>query len=292
MTKPDSGAAAAPDGVGTEGRGGGGVSVAFLGADGIGKREIVTAVAARCNAEGRPARRVSWQRHLGEQHPTGYPSVDLERMWLDLYRMFFAEAAVGGQQVDVPETFEQLAAHGVLSRLSDLPVTGIRPEAPVTTAWVELAGHTLLQHAVVRPLVAAGTVVLQDSLGVKNVVKSLLMAESGDPASVAALAATRAAVLDYFGRGLAPDLGFHLVGDPSRVLATKGANGIGVFDSLRVFGRDPVRSFLELQERCAAEYAAFATRFGWRQVDIRADGAADREAVVDEIMAVLRSATG
>lgn len=241
-----------------------GLDVAFLAIDGVGK-PLVAEVERRCAAEGVPVRRLSWQSAFGE--PEGD---QLESLWLDLYRVFFTDALVGSTPLAVPDSAAALAADPVLGRLKGLPVLGVRPEGPPSTGWLEVGGHTVFHHAVVRPLVAAGTVVLQESIGIKNVLTSLLMAEHLAPDAAAAFADARRCVREYFGVGLAPDLGIHLVGTP--VLPPV----VGPFDSFAAFGADPEESYLELQGKCAREYAEFAADHGWVVLDPAEPGAADR----------------
>ncbi|WP_265648742.1 hypothetical protein [Streptomyces tauricus] len=160
--------------------------------------------------------------------------------------------------------------------------------SPLATGWLEMAGHSLLYHYVVQPLIDEGHVVIQDSLGIKNVLKSLFMAEFIAPQHAAALATVRDHVKDYFGRVLAPRVGIYLREDPARVLEVKKTERIGVFDNYHAFGGDPRRTFLDLQSDCAREYENFARTHGWQIVDVNtaaeATGSAS-ERVADTILA-------
>ncbi|WP_404191395.1 hypothetical protein [Streptomyces tauricus] len=139
-----------------------------------------------------------------------------------------------------------------------------------------------------QPLIDEGHVVIQDSLGIKNVLKSLFMAEFIAPQHAAALATVRDHVKDYFGRVLAPRVGIYLREDPARVLEVKKTERIGVFDNYHAFGGDPRRTFLDLQSDCAREYENFARTHGWQIVDVNtaaeATGSAS-ERVTDTILA-------
>ncbi|MGW6015222.1 hypothetical protein [Streptomyces sp. NPDC055210] len=249
-----------------------GFGVQILGIDGLGKREVLPVVERRCAAAGLSVRRVSWQSELAAAVDSGrlgeYPYNELERLWLELFPVFFADATVAGRRVETPRSFAELRDSGLVERLKKSGITGMRPVSPLATGWLETAGHSLLHHSVVRPLIDEGHVVIQDSLGIKNVLKSLFMAEFAAPGHAAALAAVRAHVKDYFGRVLAPRVGIYLREDPARVLAAKNAESIGVFDTYHAFGGDPGRTFLDLQSDCAREYESFARTHGWQIVDV------------------------
>jgi hypothetical protein len=264
-----------------------GFNVDILSIDGFGKKSLIPGVEERCASAGLPITRVSWQRVLTKATSSGrlgeYPYNELERLWLELFPVFFADASVAGRRLEVPDSFEELAEHNLMGQLRPAKITGMRPASPLATGWLEVAGHTLLHDAVVRPLITEGHVVVQESLGVKNVIKSLFMAEFGAPDQTAALAATRHYVLEYFGRALAPRLGIYLKEDPEAVLAVKGADAIGVFDNFSAFGGDPGQTFLDLQYRCASEFEEFASAHGWVTVDVRDTSSSGREAAADAL---------
>ncbi|WP_189702189.1 hypothetical protein [Streptomyces chromofuscus] len=230
-------------------------------------------VEERCAAAGVPVKRVTWQRVLEEAANTGrlgeYPYDELARLWLELFPVFFADADIDGRLLDPPRSIAELAESDLMARLHGADIRGMRAVSPLATGWLEMAGHTLLQDAVVRPLVAEGHVVLSESLGVKNVIKSLFMAEFCAPEEGAALSAVRSHVQEYFGRALAPELGIYLKEDPAAVLAAKGAESIGVFDNFRAFGGDPGTTFLQLQSSCLEVFEEFAWTHGWVTVDVR-----------------------
>ncbi|PSM40844.1 hypothetical protein C6Y14_22785 [Streptomyces dioscori] len=269
-----------------------GFGVQVLGIDGLAKRELLPVVERRCRAAGLSVRRVSWQSELAAAVAGGrigeYPYNELERLWLELFPVFFADATVAGRPVETPRSFAKLHESGLVEHLKRSGITGMRPVSPLATGWLEMAGHSLLHHSVVRPLIDEGHVVIQDSLGIKNVLKSLFMAEFSAPGHAPALTAVRDHVKDYFGRALAPRVGIYLREDPARVLAAKNARTIGVFDTYHAFGGDPGQTFLDLQTDCAREYENFARTHGWTIVDAHdaaeATGSAS-EKVTDTILA-------
>ncbi|MFD6286229.1 hypothetical protein [Streptomyces sp. NPDC060205] len=251
-----------------------GFGVQILGIDGLGKGELLPVVERRCTAAGLSVRRVSWQGELAAATAGGrlgeYPYNELERLWLELFPVFFADATVAGRRVEAPRSFAELRGSGLVEHVKKSRITGMRPASPLATGWLEMAGHSLLYHSVVQPLVDEGHVVIQDSLGIKNVLKSLFMAEFSAPEHAAALTAVRAHVRDYFGRVLAPRVGIYLREDPARVLAARKAENIGVFDNYHAFGGDPGQTFLDLQSDCAREYETFARTHDWTIVDVNA----------------------
>ncbi|MEO3973607.1 hypothetical protein [Streptomyces sp. CAU 1734] len=273
-----------------------GLSVMVLGIDGSSKKSLMAGVDERCAAAGVAIKRVSWQRVVAEAASMGrldeYPYNELSRLWLELFPVFFADSGIDGRALDPPESIRELLEGEFMARLHAAEIHGMRAVSPLATGWLEMAGHTLLQEAVVRPLVADGHVVIQESLGVKNVIKSLLMAEFCAPAEGAVLSDLRSHVQDYFGRALAPQLGIHLREDPAAVLAAKGADSIGVFDNFRAFGGSPGETFIDLQSGCLEVFEEFVSTNGWATVDARDSSPAGQEkvteAVVDAILAEVR----
>lgn len=262
-----------------------GVNVALLALDGVEKHFLVERLEARLRDSGLPVERVSWQRHLASADPSArsYPTGDLAAAWVDLFRIFFGGAAIDGQPLAPPESYDDVLASGIMTRLRTASVNGIRASSPLSSGWVELAAHTTLHRGVVVPALERGIVVLQESLGVKNVLKSLLMAEYLDPGEPEAFVEMRLFVHQYFGSTLAADVGVYLDADPAVLLSRTGGRDVSAFDSYRLLGGDPVESYIRLQRNCAREFGAFARASGWL-VEDATDGDGDTvDRVVDMV---------
>jgi len=268
--------------------------VSVLGIDGLDKKAFMAEVAARCAAAGLSVRQVSWQGVLADADRRGqldeYPYNELQRLWQALFPVFFGDARADGRRLDEWDSPSEPSGEDYVRRVRPALITGMRPAFPLATSSLEMAGHTLLHHSVVYPLMADGHVVIQNSLGVKNVIKSLFMAEFAAPEQAASLASMRRSVREYFGVGLSPVLGVYLKEDPAAVVNAKGAANLGIFDSFRLFGGDPVRTFAELQARCAAEFEEFASEYGWLTVDFRDASAQGRAVAADQLAAAIVTA--
>jgi len=248
-----------------------GLNVVILGIDGADKKKLVDLVEQQCIANELSVRRVSWQRELATAQRDGlldqHPYDELQRLWLGLFELFFADARIDGKRFVPPKSLTEIYDTQIIDRLKMVSIEGVRPASPFAVAWLELAGHTLLYHSVVQPFIAQGKVVIQDSLGLKNVTKSLFMAGFVKPEQKNLLAETRKQVQRYFARGIAPDLGVYLQEEPADVLAFTDPKEIGVFDCYSLFGGDAERTFLELQGDCAVEFEACARHHEWLNVE-------------------------
>jgi hypothetical protein len=268
-----------------------GASVGLLCLDGVAKKPFLAELLRRLGDGGRTVRQVSWQRELAaggvDGHNGEFPHRELERNWLDLYRLFFAEATIDGRPLKIPHSYSELARDGLMARLQAAEITGMRASAPLATGWLEMSGHTLLYYGVIGPMVARGDIVVQDSLGVKNILKSLFMAEYAGSLSPEAAVRVRRGVQRYFGGPLAPDVGVHLVEDPDDILAARIGAGIGLFDSYRAFGADTVASFVALQRSCAAEFAEFSAAHGWLRIDLRGATAGDYAKAAEQVVSAV-----
>ena len=253
--------------------------VAILAIDGADKDALVAEIRDRCEAAARPVTAVSWQsflsRHAGER---AFPVEELDRLWSLAFRLFFAGAQHDGAPIELPETFAALADDETAAKLAELPIEGFHATGPLHTALVELAGFSVLHHHVIRPRVAAGHVVVQQSPPFKNLTKSLLMARAVDARVAPFAAALRQLAREAAGALLAPDVGIYVAADVGAALAarTAGAGEPGIFESVRFVGADPRESFTWLQGQCAEEFERFAADFGWQRIDAGdvADGAA------------------
>ena len=241
-----------------------GVSVAVLALDGVDKKPVVSRLTEALRGNGLDSKRISWQRYLAKSGADpGDPGTDLDALWVDVFRVFFGGATADGRAPELPASFRDSAEKDILAGLRDTRVQGMRPASPLATAWIELAAHTMLHHGVVRPLLAKGLVVVQESLGVKNLIKSLHMAEYLDPAHGPAFAGMREFVKQHFGSSFAPDVGVFLDDDPADLLARDGGRQIGALDSFELFGGEREETFLRLQTACRADFGDFARTHGW-----------------------------
>jgi hypothetical protein len=259
----------------------GGLHVALLGMDGLGKSSRTRELAERVRASGRAVHLVSWRRFLEQDGPRTYPRDELERLWVQSFRLYFGGATTAdGTPLDLPTSYRDLNARGGTEYLNGTELAGMHGAGPLAAAWVELAANTLLHRAVIRPLVEAGAIVLQESYGYKHLAKLLALAAQLSPELTDAARAGQGLMAAYFGGYLVPDVGIHLSGDPALALKWRMSERgrLGLFESLASAGADPAESFLRVQGESAGLFAEFARANGWVEVTVvEAEPAVNRE---------------
>ena len=272
--------------------------VGILGIDRI-EKEPFLCVMERCLRQaGVGVTWISWQRRLAEMAaPNGgrcaqSADFELERLWLDVFRLYFEGARIDGRPLRIPASYKEMVDGDFVGQLRRGVIRGLNGESVLAGAWLEVAGFSILHHQIVRPLVESRGVVIQRSMGFKNVLKSLVIAEALDPELVVVVRAGIDFVSELFGIALRPDIGIYLVADPCRIVVRGTPGEVGVFESLRLAGRDPLEGFRELQCRCASEFERFAEKHGWIRVDVMDDLAQDFEHLGERIADVILKSLG
>lgn len=248
-----------------------GAHVAMLGIDGLGKTTLTEELAELARCRGRDVHLVSWRGYLENGGARVYPRDQLERLWVQSFRLYFGTARTpDGAPVELPTSYADLDARGGTGYLDDLPLTGMHGRGPLAAAWIELAANTILHQAVIRPLVDAGGIVLQESFGYKHLAKLFTVAAAVSPELAAPCRTGQALVAGLFGGPLRPDFGIHLAGDPELALAwRKAQNGRpGTFESLEAAGEDPWASFLRVARESTRLFDSFAASHGWIRAEM------------------------
>ncbi|MFD0420784.1 nucleoside/nucleotide kinase family protein [Streptomyces parvus] len=164
-----------------------GCSIAFLGMDGVGKSTLAQELERRLTQRGRPVALLSRREYLKKQ-PDGFVGATITGLYEGSLRTLYGFAGLGdggtlGERFPPPPA--DLMARDFEMLLDGAEITSNDPRALTASMLCEIAGHMMFRTAVVLPAVAQGQVVIEDTHGIKMVVKQYLLATSllapGDP---------------------------------------------------------------------------------------------------------------
>jgi thymidylate kinase len=242
-----------------------GFVVGFLGIDGLGKSTLASALAEQLECAGVDVVQVSWRRSL-EETARPWPRVALQQLWLETYRLLLAGSTTVDGPVEIPRSYEAWRDSAAEERLArERPTGAARSCGPLAAALVEVAGNLVVHDEVVVPAVERGAVVIQASLGVKNVIKELLVAHrlNADAQELVLVDA----LITHFRTSpfLRPDVGLLVDGPPELALQWKLAEKgrLGLFEDYTAAGDRGTASFLELQSRSADIFRDLARSWSW-----------------------------
>lgn len=253
-----------------------GLTVAFLGIDGIGKSTLCRAFEERLRANGLEVVTVAWRSAL-EQTTAPWPAVPLQQLWLESFRSLYGAGLRDGAPLDIPRGYDEWRSGDWERHLAAEPVTGNKASGALAAAFVEIAGNIVLASEVTRPAVARGAIVVQESYPLKHVLKELAVAErlavtgrgEGDPAAgpVAELTGALRGCLELFFSSplLRPDLGI-LVDGPSTYAyrwRTAQNGAIGALEDFGPAGERSEESFSRMQDETAKLFREYADAWGW-----------------------------
>lgn len=253
-----------------------GFDIGLVGMDGIGKSTLASALCELLGAHGQ-VERVSWESSIRE-HPSRFAVDGLKELGLSAYRTMYGAAHAPDLDLAAtfPSTWDEFVATGYEANLSGLRVTSNDPRGIVNSAFVETAGNLFLRMHVVEPRLAEGTIVVQESYGVKHVVRALVMArwqmrEQWDDASVNAVDAIMPALTRAFRCWAAPRVPVLVTGAPELAASWRAQQQdyVGVAEDLSTIGHEAAGSYVEFQRECAAAYEELAAAEGWLVVRMR-----------------------
>ncbi|MEV6165585.1 hypothetical protein AB0L71_27455 [Streptomyces sp. NPDC052052] len=253
-----------------------GMTVAFLGIDGIGKSTLCRAFEEHVRRSGQDVVTVTWRAAL-EETAAPWPAVPLQQLWLESFRTLYGAGERDGEPLDIPRGYDEWRDKGWERHLAAEPVMRNRASGALAAAFVEIAGNILLASEVTRRALARGAVVVQESYPVKHVLKELAVAErlaaegdlDGDPAAgpVGELVRIVRGILDLiFGSALLrPDVGILVDGPSSYAYRWRTAqNGaVGALEDYGPAGERSEESFSRLQDETAKLFREYAHAWGW-----------------------------
>ena len=262
-----------------------GLTVAFLGIDGIGKSTLCRAFEERLRASGLEVVTVAWRSAL-EETAAPWPAVPLQQLWLESFRTLYGAGLRDGRPLDIPRGYDEWRSGGWEKHLAAEPVTGNRASGALAAAFVEIAGNIILASEVTRDALARGAVVVQESYPLKHVLKELAVAErlaeagrgGSDPAAepVAELAGVLRGCLEMFFSSalLRPDVGIFVDGPSSYAYRWRTAqNGaIGALEDYGPAGERSEESFSLMQDETAKLFREYAETWGWIRHEVDDSG--------------------
>ena len=201
-----------------------GLNLVFTGIDGIGKSTVATAVAGELRSRGHRVVTPSWRDYLRPDPDDPRARVLGPPLLATLGALYagargqdgaalLETAPDGGRSLvsgtGVPWVTDDQRGHGIASH---------SPDALLAAGLSMLSAQLLLNEVVVRPALAQGQMVVQDSYGAKAVLKSVLLAERAlraqDAGHRAPTELFRALIHACLRQPDLPGVGVLLTGDP------------------------------------------------------------------------------
>ncbi|MGW1805476.1 hypothetical protein [Streptomyces sp. NPDC002078] len=273
-----------------------GCAIGLIGIDGVGKTTLAGELERRLTERGAQALLLSRRQYL-KTRPRDFVGDTMAALYEGSLRTLygFADLAEGGTLGDhFPPPAGPVMSAGFERILDAAAITGNDPHALIASILCEIAGHLAFREAVVAPAVRAGNVVIEDTHGIKMVVKLYLLAASL-AGSREQLNDSLEAVLKAGITALRPDpataVPVLVQVDPEiayerRVAQHGRVGGMEHYGPVgRANGRD---SYVELQSRSQKIFDEIATQWGCLRVDLPPH---DREGglrtAVDRILAAM-----
>lgn len=255
-----------------------GMLISFLGVDGIGKTTLATALAEDLTERGLAVVQTSWRRSLGTAE-TPWPGVALRQLWLETFRLIYANARGGDGPIALPADFRDWAHDAWEDRLAETAVSGVRPVGPLAAALVELAGNVVYFAEVIRPAIDDGKIVLLDTFPYKHVLKELTLARhTATREGTPLIDSLDRFMTDFFGDpSMQPQIGVFVDGPLELAYAWRTSqNGrVGLLEDLRAAGLHGESSFVAMQQATATRFREVAQRWGWLRHEVDGSGIAD-----------------
>lgn len=276
-----------------------GCSIALLGIDGVGKTTLTAELHRRLADSGVDAVRLSRREYLKRRTP-GFVGETTRTLYEASLRTLYGLARLPEGRIlgdSFPAPPGDVMAPDFEALLDSAPIQGNDPRALTASMLCEIAGHTVFRATVVLPAVAQGKVVIEDTYGIKSVVKLYLLTQalltSGDPLLAQARSILDMAV-DLLRPGGAPSLPVLVHAKPEiayeRRVRQKGR--VGGMEHYGPAGRTASRaSYLELQERSQHLFDEIGDRWDCMRVDLTDTGPGGEPVSVrtaaDEIVAAV-----
>lgn len=244
-----------------------GAYVSFLGIDGVGKTTLARAFRDRLRRLGILVEDVSW-RSVNQGAGESWPTDALQELWLNTFRLLFGGSRLAGDPIILPRSYDVWERENWEQRLGEMPLTSAHRSGPLAAALAELSGNLVLTDAVIRPLVAQGVVVIQETFPYKHVLKEILVARqiSDSPEFASMCDLLENTTLASFGSAhMQPDVGVFVDGDAALAHSWRmeETGRLGLLEDFGAAGSRGRESYLQLQEQSSSFFSAAASSWGW-----------------------------
>ena len=220
---------------------------------------------AKLSSLGLPVRSVSWRDQMRTETRPNVGAA-LRELWVESWRLMFL-----GHATRIPPTFEQFEGEGWEDKLKNLDLPSNSPAGLLASAWLDFAGQTLIQHEVIGPACNRGTWIIEESFGLKLMLKELLTARAlgGDAQLRAEVDSALEGLREMF-RHRMPDVGVVVSGPVELAYRwrTAEAGGTGSLEDLGAAGRKGWIGFETLQTECDRFFRDLTASSGWLLFEI------------------------
>jgi len=152
----------------------------LLGIDGVGKSTIAAALREHLDAIGCESVIASWSS-ASRNHPNAFERGCMGDVLYTAFRCMYAQATIPGVEIHklFPPTAEEFFRHDSLrDQVLDLPVTDNAAWGLLAGALTEIAGNFMHRYMDVVPKLQTGKMVIQETFGLKHLVKDLYLAKT------------------------------------------------------------------------------------------------------------------
>lgn len=268
----------------------------LLGIDGVGKSTIAIALRDRLIEMGHDAVITSWSS-ASKTHPDDFARGCMGDALFTAFRCMYAQArtANGTAQHLFPPAAADFFRHETLhGQFLDLAVVDNQAWGLLAGALTEIAGNFMHRYMDVVPKLQAGKIVIQETFGLKHLVKDLYLAKTvaeknGNLEFLPLISKLEELGETIYSKVLAPEMGIVVDGDPDIAIDRRMAQDgrAGWTEDMQLAGDPGVHSFRHMQHHTRRVFLDYANRKHWPVLTITNEG---KEASVKRSVEMIVSA--
>lgn len=245
-----------------------GFHIALLGIDGIGKSTVARSLQGTFQAAGFTVEPIAWRSEVTSSTSSATHTA-LRELWVESLRLLLLRDDVAEQ---VPATFDLLMAGATEAQVFARGQLASKASGLLAATYVELAGQVLLHDDIIGGARSRGSVVIEESAGIKLVAKLLMIIELiSDSEALREEAAALLKFLPTLLRRRRPDLGIVVSGAVELAFArrVRDESGIGFLEQLPLKGATPLERFARLQTPLDEYFRRFGRAEGWAVFEMK-----------------------
>lgn len=253
----------------------------LLGIDGVGKSTIAVALRDRLIEMGHDTVITSWSS-ASKRHPNDFERGCMGDVLYTAFRCMYAQArtADGTAQGLFPpsasEFFQHESLHG---QFLDLAITDNEAWGLLAGALTEIAGNFMHRYMDVMPKLQAGKIVIQETFGLKHLVKDLHLSrtvaeKNGNDVFLPLISQLEELGETLYSNVLAPQIGIVVDGDPDAAIERRLAQDgrAGWTEDMQLAGDPGRESFRHMQHYTRRIFLDYADRHNWPVLTITNEG--------------------